>query len=228
MGVAAIIVAGGSGKRMGTTTKKQYLHIHNKEIIAHTVEQFEKNAHIEEIIVVTGKEDISYVKELLTTTYGYQKIKKVVEGGAERQHSVYNGLKALSEDMTHVLIHDGARPLITQSVIERTIEVVKEKAACIVAVPVKDTIKQAGVGGLVEATPKRELLWSVQTPQAFTTALILKAHGYAEEHQILGTDDSMLVEAMGSDVYIVEGDYTNIKITTPEDLVIAERLIEEV
>lgn len=225
MKVAAVIVAGGSGKRMGTSTKKQYLKIKDKEVIAHTVEKFQFNQQIDEIIVVTSKEDVVYVDELLKG-YDLTKVRRVVEGGAERQDSVYNGLRALSKGIEYVLIHDGARPFVEEDTINTGLECAYEHKACIVAVPVKDTIKQVSEKGVVEHTPKREMLWSVQTPQIFSVPLIIEAHEKAKEAGILGTDDSMLVEHLGKEVYITEGKYTNIKITTPDDLLIAERLMD--
>ena len=224
--VAAIIVAGGKGTRMGSTIKKQYLKIGEKEVLAHTVEAFEKVQAIKEIIVVTSEEDTDYVGELLCRQYGYKKVTQIVAGGKERQYSVFNGIKAIGENIDYVLIHDGARPFIKEEVIIKSLEKAYEKKACIVAVPVKDTIKQVDVNGKVETTPNRASLWGIQTPQVFERSLIEKAHAYAKENSILGTDDSMLVEAIGEEVYIVEGDYTNIKITTPEDLIIAETFIK--
>lgn len=225
MSVAAVIVAGGSGKRMGTSIKKQYLKIKDKEVLAHTVEKFQQCREVDEIIVVTGEEDIDYVKHLLEM-YGFHKVKAVVAGGLERQNSVYNGLNAMSKEVRYVLIHDGARPFVTRDIIKKGLEAAYEHGACIVAVPVKDTIKQVNPKGCVEHTPKREMLWSVQTPQVFSVPLIMEAHEQAIREGVLGTDDSMLVESLGKQVYVVKGEYSNIKITTPEDLIVAEALIE--
>lgn len=224
--VSAIIVAGGSGSRMGTKTKKQYLKIHNKEILAHTVECFNSMPEIQEIIVVTGKEDIQYVDKLLKQHYKFDKVKSIVEGGRERQDSVYNGIKQADSQAEYLIIHDGARPLITKEVILKGLDKAYEHKASIVAVPVKDTIKIINSDGKVETTPKRDTLWSVQTPQTFEKKLILEAYKEAYEKHIQATDDSMLVEALGVPVYIVEGEYTNIKITTPEDLIMAENILK--
>lgn len=223
--VAAVIVAGGSGSRMGTKVKKQYLKLKDKEILVHTVERFSTITMIEEIIVVTGQEDIEYVTKLLKEDYKLEKVKKVVAGGKERQDSCYNGIQSVSNHIDYIMIHDGARPLISKKCILDSIEKVKEHKACIVAVPVKDTIKQADDAGKVIHTPKRETLWSVQTPQTFERNLIIQAYEAACNNHIIATDDSMIVEAMGHPVYIVQGEYTNIKITTPEDLLLAERLL---
>ncbi|MEF9959834.1 MAG: 2-C-methyl-D-erythritol 4-phosphate cytidylyltransferase [Niameybacter sp.] len=223
--IAAVIVAGGSGSRMGTKIKKQYLKLKGKEILVHTVERFSTMAQVDEIIVVTGQEDIEYVTELLKETYQIEKVKCVLAGGKERQDSCYNGIKGVSKDIEYILIHDGARPLISEQTIRSSIEKVKEYKACIVAVPVKDTIKQVDETGKVIHTPKRETLWSIQTPQVFEKNLIIEAYEKAKQNQVIATDDSMIVEAFGENVYIVQGEYTNIKITTPEDLLLAERLI---
>lgn len=223
--IAAVIVAGGSGSRMGTKVKKQYLKLKGKEILAHTVERFSTIAQIEEIIVVTSEEDIDYVTMLLRDKYKIKKIKAVVAGGKERQDSCWNGIRSVSKKIDYIMVHDAARPLISETVIEASIEKVKEVKACIVAVPVKDTIKQADQDGKIINTPNRESLWAVQTPQTFEKELLMNAYKEAYIKKVKATDDSMIVEAFGEVVHIVKGEYTNIKITTPEDLLLAERLI---
>ena len=223
--VSAIIVAGGSGSRMGTRTKKQYLKIKDKEILVYAVECFEKMPEIQEIIVVTGKEECSYVEHLLRDTYKLSKVRAVVAGGKERQDSVFNGIQVVNNKADYVVIHDGARPLITEEVVRAGLNTAYMQRASIIAVPVKDTIKVVNKEGKVETTPDRNTLWSIQTPQIFERELITYAHQYAKEHGLSATDDSMLVEAIGVPVYITEGHYTNIKITTPEDMIIAERML---
>ena len=223
--ISAIVVAGGSGSRMGTSTKKPYLKIKDKEILVYTVECFQNMPEIQEIVVVTGKEDITYVEKLLKDTYKLNKVSYIVAGGKERQDSVYNGIQAADEKSDYLVIHDGARPLITKEVVRAGLDMAYAHRASIIAVPVKDTIKLVSKDGKVEDTPDRSSLWSVQTPQIFEKELIIHAHEYAKEHGLSVTDDSMLVEAIGVPVYIVEGEYTNIKITTPEDLIIAEKML---
>lgn len=223
--ISAIVVAGGSGSRMETSTKKQYLKIKDKEILVYTVECFQNMPEIQEIVVVTGKEDITYVEKLLKDTYKLNKVSYIVAGGKERQDSVYNGIQAVDEKSDYLVIHDGARPLITKEVVRAGLDMAYAHRASIIAVPVKDTIKLVSKDGKVEDTPDRSSLWSVQTPQIFEKELIIHAHEYAKEHGLSVTDDSMLVEAIGVPVYIVEGEYTNIKITTPEDLIIAEKML---
>lgn len=226
--VAAIIVAGGSGKRMGMSIKKQYILLKDKEVLAHTIEKFNNSKEIDEIVVVVGEEEIETTQINIIEKHHYTKVTKVVAGGKERQDSVYNGLISLGKDVKYVMIHDGARPFIKRETIKKTLEVTKEKKACVVAVPVKDTIKIVNIEDkAIKDTPVRETLWSVQTPQAFEKGLLMEAYKYGKEKDLQVTDDSMLVEAYGQKVYIVEGDYTNIKITTPEDLIIGKAILEE-
>lgn len=223
--VAAIIVAGGSGKRMGMNIKKQFIELDKKPILAHTIEAFNKCRVIDEIIVVVGKEDKEKVKAEIIDRYGYHKVTQIVEGGAERQDSVYNGLMAVKDGVQYVMIHDGARPFISEEIVEKSLSMTKEKQATVVAVPVKDTIKVVNEECEVEDTPMRSTLWSVQTPQSFKKELLIEAYAYAKERNLTVTDDSMLVEAYGKKVYVVEGDYNNIKITTPEDLVLGQAIL---
>ncbi|MEG0014674.1 MAG: 2-C-methyl-D-erythritol 4-phosphate cytidylyltransferase [Cellulosilyticaceae bacterium] len=225
--IVAIILAGGSGKRMGTAVKKQYIKLKDKEVIAHTIDVFNNMKDISDIIVVTGADEIDYVKEEICDKYKLNKVKKVIAGGKERQDSVWNGIEAVADKYEYVIIHDGARPFIEEETIIKCLDKAKQTGASIVAVPLKDTIKVGNAKtGEVEATPNRETLWSVQTPQIFKTHIIKEAHRYAKTHGIYGTDDSFLVEAMGEKVYIVEGKYTNIKMTTPDDLIIGEKILE--
>lgn len=223
--VAAVIVAGGSGKRMGMKIKKQFIELEGKAILAHTIEAFNKCKVIDEIIVVVGKEDIAKVKTEIVSRYGYDKVIQIIEGGTERQESVYNGLMAVAKEVQYVMIHDGARPFISQEILEKALIMTKEKHATVVAVPVKDTIKVVNEALEVEATPNRSTLWSVQTPQSFKKELLIKAYDYAKEKSLIVTDDSMLVEAYGKKVHVVEGDYNNIKITTSEDLVLGQAIL---
>lgn len=224
--IAVVIVAGGSGKRMGNPLKKQFIKIKDKEILAYTIEAFNDLEEISEIVVVTGEEDINKVEKEIVNRYNYHKVSKVVAGGKERQDSVYNGLMATSEDAKYVMIHDGARPFVSKEVLLRAIQKTKECKATIVAVPVKDTIKIVNTeGDTVEETPQREKLWAVQTPQSFEKRLLVAAYESANKKGLQVTDDSMVVEAYGKQVHVVLGDYTNIKMTTPEDLIIGETIL---
>lgn len=225
--IAAIIVAGGSGKRMGTTIKKQFIKLEGKEVLARTIEAFSNCEEISEIIVVTGAEDIEKVNKEIIQRYELKKVSKVVAGGKERQDSVYNGLMATDKDVEYVMIHDGARPFISNKVLQVAITETMKYKATIVAVPVKDTIKQIdSTLGIVEKTPEREKLWIVQTPQSFERQLLLDAYKEASQKGLQVTDDSMIVEAYGTPVHVVLGEYTNIKITTPEDLVMGKSILE--
>lgn len=227
MKTGVIIVAGGKGTRIGGNVKKQYLTLNGKEILAHTIEAFEKVGVIDEIVLVVGQEDLEYVETAIVHQYGYQKVTQIVAGGKERKDSVWNGICALKEHTDYIMVHDGARPFIKEKEIRACLEAARKEGAALVAVPVKDTIKQVNTSGMVVGTPERSTLWAVQTPQTFAKSLLVEAHLYGQQEALEATDDAMLVEAIGHGVWVVEGDYTNIKITTPEDLVIGEVFIRK-
>lgn len=221
---SVIIVSAGKGSRMKVDINKQFLKIGDKEVIAHTIDKFYNNKNIGEIITVIRKDEKEFFQKNIINRYGYKDI-KIIFGGKERQDSVYNGLKELKKDCKIVLIHDGARPFVTSEIIEKSIECAKKYNSAIVGVPVKDTIKIVNKNYDVCDTPSRNTLWSIQTPQVFDYSLIMKAHKKAKEDKYYGTDDSMLMEHLGYNVKVVEGSYNNIKITTPEDLKLAERIL---
>ena len=228
--ITAIVLAAGSGSRMKSKTKKQFMEIKGKPVIWYSLFEFEKS-RVDEIILVTGKEDIDYCKKEIVEKYNLKKIKNVVAGGSERYESVYNGLKEVTGNI--VLIHDGARPLINNEIIERGIEGTIKSDACVVGVPVKDTIKRADKEGYIIDTPNRSELWITQTPQSFKTDLVKMAYKKMKEELEKGnttlniTDDAMVVEEFTTNqVRFVQGDYKNIKVTTPEDIDIAELFIE--
>ena len=228
--ITAIVLAAGSGSRMKSKTKKQFMEIKGKPVIWYSLFEFEKS-RVDEIILVTGKEDIDYCKKEIVEKYNLKKIKNVVAGGSERYESVYNGLKEVTGNI--VLIHDGARPLINNEIIERSIEGTIKSDACVVGVPVKDTIKRANKEGDIIDTPNRSELWITQTPQSFKTDLVKMAYKKMKEELEKGnttlniTDDAMVVEEFTTNqVRFVQGDYKNIKVTTPEDIDIAELFIE--
>ena len=222
----AIIVAAGRGKRMGTQRSKQFLPLGGKEILAHTMARFEETAAIRDILLVTSADAMEDVREM-AQKYGWRKLSAVVEGGAERQDSVWNGLQRLSADTEIVLIHDAVRPFVTEDILLRSIETAQEVGCCIAGVPAKDTIKVCDGDGMVAATPARESLWQIQTPQTFRKDLILRAYERAMREGFSGTDDASLAEHAGYAVKVILGDYRNIKITTPEDLRIAELFFQE-
>jgi 2-C-methyl-D-erythritol 4-phosphate cytidylyltransferase/2-C-methyl-D-erythritol 2,4-cyclodiphosphate synthase len=224
----ALIPAAGMGKRMGSSINKQYLLLGGKPILAHTLQLFEDAGFIDEIYPIVPEEEIDYCRAEVVERYGFTKVKQIVAGGAERQHSVLNGLQAIAapdaDDL--VLIHDGVRPFVPLEVVRRSIEIAMEHQGALVAVPVKDTVKVARDGFAV-GTPPREALWLAQTPQVFRYGIIRAAHESASAEGFLGTDDASLLERVGVSSHIVIGDYRNIKITTPEDMILAEAFLTE-
>ncbi len=220
----AIVLAGGQGKRMGTKVQKQYLEICGKPVLYYALRAFQKSERIEDIVLVVGEGQEEYCKQEIVEQYGFTKVSKIVIGGSERYHSVWNGLKEVSGG--YVFIHDGARPFVTEDMIERAYAEVQKHGACVVGMPVKDTIKIADEECFSKETPNRKDVWMIQTPQAFETELIREAYELLmQQGQIAATDDAMVVESMlGRKVKFIYGSYENIKITTPEDLKIAEVL----
>ncbi|MCI8430679.1 MAG: 2-C-methyl-D-erythritol 4-phosphate cytidylyltransferase [Lachnospiraceae bacterium] len=234
----AILLAGGRGKRMGTAQSKMYLLIQDKPVLYYSLDVFEKSGVIDEVVLVAGKGQIPYCRREIVEKYGFQKVKAIVEGGAERYHSVWEGLRVLEKENKkggYVFIHDGARPFINEEILERSYEEVCKSRACVVGMPVKDTIKIADEKGCIHMTPNRSLVWQIQTPQVFAEELIIPAYREVieKEQELLSqgiqiTDDAMVVENVcGCPVRLVEGSYANLKITTPEDLEIARIFADE-
>lgn len=225
--IGAVILAGGQGRRMQSQVQKQYMLLGGRPLIAYALEVFE-NSPVDEIVLVSGAGEEDYVRREIIEPMGLKKVTAVVAGGKERFHSVYEGLKAL-EACDYVLIHDGARPLVTKEIIESAIEGAAAEGACVVGMPVKDTIKVSDAKGYAVDTPDRRLLWQIQTPQAFSYPLVKGAYDRLMENETLQhgiTDDAMVVETCtAARVKLVEGSYENLKITTPEDLVVAEALL---
>lgn len=224
----AIVLAAGQGKRMGTKVQKQYLEIDGKPVLYYSLHAFEQSKIIDEIILVVGENQSEYCKDEIVSKYGISKVNKIVEGGAERYHSVWNGLQEV-DDGGYVFIHDGARPFVDEEILKRAYKDVQNCKACVIGMPVKDTIKLADSDGFVNETPERSLLWMIQTPQVFENGLVKKAYALLmEQENIQVTDDAMVVEQMlGHKVKLTEGSYENIKITTPEDLDIAEIFVKK-
>lgn len=218
MKTTAIIVAAGSGRRMNSNTPKQFIEYKNKPILYYTIQAFEKSA-VDEILIVTNKEYIPYVKEDIVNQYSFSKVLDVIEGGRERYDSVYRGLQRLQET-NYVLVHDGARPLVTPELIDGVIGKVREENAVIVGVKAKDTIKIVSEDGIVCDTPNRNNVWNIQTPQAFEYNLLKTAYDkIAMIEELVITDDAMVVEYVTKHpIKVLQGSYTNVKITTPEDL----------
>lgn len=230
MKCTAIILAAGQGKRMKTKVQKQFLMLQGKPLLYYSLACFQKSDEIQEIVVVTGKESIDYCRSEIIEKYGFTKVKSIAEGGKERYDSVYAGLEACSADTDYVFIHDGARPFVTEDIIKRTKEGAVTYQACIAGMPSKDTVKIIDENNMVSATPERSRVWSVQTPQVFLYSLIKEAHDTARSVSMQGvTDDAMVVEQYkNTPVHIVEGAYENIKITTPEDILVAEKILEKI
>jgi 2-C-methyl-D-erythritol 4-phosphate cytidylyltransferase len=225
--IGVIVCAAGQGKRMGLGRNKQFLELHGKPLLIHTLQQWEKSSGIMEITVVVGQGEVEKVRKLIHKEQ-WNKNYTVVVGGNERQESVYQGLLSLATDPHPdiVLIHDGARPFFELQEIEELIEKARVHGAAVLAVPMKDTIKRVTNEGQIEETLDRSKLWAIQTPQAFTYSLILQAHQWATDEGVLATDDASLVEKLNKPVYIVQGSYNNIKLTTPEDIDLAEFLLQ--
>lgn len=221
----AIVLAGGQGKRMGTAVQKQYIELCGKPVLFYALHTFQNSGVIDEIILVVGEGQEEYCRQNIVKKYGFTKVSKVVVGGAERYYSVWNGLQEVSEG--YVFIHDGARPFVSGEMIARAYEEVQKYGACVVGMPVKDTIKIADEDGFSRETPNRKDVWMIQTPQVFETGLVKEAYeALLHEKEISATDDATAVEQMlGRRVKLVVGSYENIKITTPEDLKIAQALL---
>lgn len=225
MKVVAIIVAAGSGKRMGHPTKKQFLSIGSKPILAYTLDVFDSIDKVDRIVLVIPRGWKKYCRKEIIERYRYRKDVEVVNGGARRQDSVACGLALVPSDYEIVIIHDGVRPFVTRKMVLESIAKARKFGACIVAVPVSDTVKMVKSKDIIEKTLPRKSLWRVQTPQTFRLSLIKKAYAKAFKDKFYGTDDAQLVERMHRPVKVISGDYRNIKITTKEDLILAERLL---
>lgn len=221
----AIIPAAGQGKRMQGDRNKQFMLLGGIPIIVHTLRVFQESPVIHDVIIVCGREEVDYYRAQLIPDYGIKKSVRVVTGGEQRQDSVYRGLVSAPSESRYVMIHDGARPLITQELINSLAKEVIDHGAVVPGVPVKDTIKKTDNSGFIIDTPPRENLWHVQTPQVFDRELIFRAHKEALKTRFYGTDDASLVERLGVPVKIISGSYENLKITTPDDLIAAEAII---
>ena len=229
----AVVLAAGKGTRMGGSVAKQFLEIGGKPVVVYALEVFEHSPEIDQIILVTGADKIEYCQKEIIEKYGIKKTVSVCAGGRERYESVWKALQTLKsleseqeQKTDYVLIHDGARPFLNQEMLERLCACVKEEKACVLGMPVKDTIKLVNQEGMIESSPDRSMVWQAQTPQVFSVPLIVEAFARQMKADCTGiTDDAMVVEAqMGVKAQMVMGSYANIKITTPEDLFMAEVL----
>ncbi len=228
----AVVLAAGRGKRMNSNIQKQYMELEGKPVLYYSLNAFQES-FVDEIILVVSPGDETYCFEEIVEKYGFDKVSAIVPGGKERYHSVYNGLKAAEgrvNDDDIVFIHDGARPFITEEILGRAFDEAKNSGACVVGMPVKDTIKIVDDNEYAVDTPNRNYLWQIQTPQVFKYGLVKDCYGrMIEDEELLInkgvaiTDDAMVVEQYSeTKIKLVEGDYTNIKITTPEDISVAE------
>lgn len=223
--VAAVIAAAGEGRRMGGQLEKQFMLLAGRPLLWHTLQTFQISPWIQGVVVAVPKHRVGFVWEDMVRPGGFSKVLEVVEGGAERQESVRRGLCCIGDGWDIVMVHDGARPLITAELIARCVEQTMIWGATVAAVPATDTIKEVDPQGFVDRTHPRERLWMVQTPQTFRYHWIKAAHDRAWREGFSGTDDSSLVERLGVKVRVVKGSYENIKVTTPADLRLAEEIL---
>jgi 2-C-methyl-D-erythritol 4-phosphate cytidylyltransferase len=225
MKTAAVIPTGGTGRRMGGVTPKQYLPLAGIPLLVHTLRTFQNSPSVDAIILVVPSGDIAEVRSNIVDRYIFPKVKAVVAGGRERQDSVRNALAHIDEDNEIVVIHDGVRPLVTTELIELLIDKARKLGAVVTGLDVRDTVKRVDKTGKIAETVSREGLWLTQTPQAFRNDLLIAAYRAAEEGGFLGTDDASLVERAGIPVWMIPGDRENIKVTTKEDLVFCEMIL---
>jgi 2-C-methyl-D-erythritol 4-phosphate cytidylyltransferase len=223
--IGVVIPAAGHGTRMGGSQIKQFLTIGGKPIVVHTIENFQQSKEVDDIVLAAHHDFESELRSLVSE-YNLSKVRRVVRGGKERQDSVWNGLLAIKDyNPDIVLIHDAVRPFISHQLILESIQAAIVYEAAIVAVKPKDTVKMSVQNGFINQTPQRDNLWLAQTPQAFHFSLIMKAFKKAIDDGFYGTDDAALVERISLSVKIIEGTYDNIKITTPDDLTVAEGIL---
>ena len=222
--ISAIIVAAGDSTRMGFKMSKQLITLNGHAAIEYTLTAFQDCPMIDEIIVVARACDID---EIAQVAFNFRKVSSITSGGATRTLSVKRGVKAADRRVTHYVIHDGARILITPRQIETVLNAAFEYGAAAPGTPVTDTIKKVDENGLILSTPDRSALWAVQTPQVFEKELYLRAMNHAVENELAVTDDCSMVEAIGKKVYLIRGEYSNIKLTTPVDLTLAEALLKK-
>lgn len=235
----AIVLAAGSGKRMNSTVAKQYLMLKDKPVIWYALQAFEQSNIVDRIILVVGEGEIAYCQNEIVRKYGFSKVVTVIEGGTERYLSVWEGIKWLADNRPsaeeeYIFIHDGARPFVNEKIISDTYGAAKEYGACVAGMPVKDTIKIADESEFAVQTPNRRTVWAVQTPQVFERNLITEAYSGLVENLVELkrngveiTDDAMVVETiLKKQVKLVKASYENMKITTPEDMKVAESFLE--
>jgi 2-C-methyl-D-erythritol 4-phosphate cytidylyltransferase len=226
MKTLSIIPAGGAGRRMGGGVPKQYLPLAGIPVLARTLRVFQDSSCIDEIILAVPEADIPEVRYAIVEKYGLSKVGLILSGGRERQDSVRNALLQVHADQGIIVVHDGVRPFVTALLIEQVVATARQYGAVSVGVPVKDTVKEVNAEGWVEKTLNRQRLWLTQTPQAFHREILMAAYKKAEEDGVYATDDASLVERMGIPVRMIPGDDANIKLTTTEDMILGERIVD--
>lgn len=228
MRVAAIIAAAGLGRRMQQDTPKTYLRLSGKPILLHTLEVFERVPEVHEVLVVVHREDLEFCQQEIIDPHPLKKVLRLAPGGKERQDSVYNALKILmkeAETVEIILVHDGARPLVEPALVSQVVAAARRHGAAVPGIPCQDTLKRVNPKGEVVETVDRRDLWQIQTPQGFRAALLWQAYQEAMQREFYATDEAALVEALGKTVAVVPGSFLNLKITTPDDLKMAEAIL---
>jgi 2-C-methyl-D-erythritol 4-phosphate cytidylyltransferase len=224
--VTVLVPAAGMGRRMGKAVAKQFLPLGDKPMLAHTLLAFQRSSDIDEIIPILSEDDMEHCLRDVIEAFHITKVRTLVVGGKERQDSVYNGIRKLEQDASVVLVHDGVRPFVTAAMIKECVDRARKGECVAVGVPLKDTVKQVDGQGFVSRTLERSRLWAIQTPQAFPAGVLRKAYEEAYRRKRTATDDAALAEHAGCRVRVIMGSYENIKITTPEDLVLAEEILK--
>ena len=222
----ALIPAAGIGKRMARAVAKQFLPLGDKPLLAHTLLAFQRAPEIDEIIPILPQEEMELCLKDIVEHFHITKVRTLVAGGKERQDSVYQGLMKLEDDTDVVLVHDGVRPFVTHDMIRECVERAKKGECVAVGVPLKDTMKEVNAEGMVKKTLERSRLWAIQTPQAFPAKTLKRVYEESFAQHLHGTDDATLVERAGIPVRVIMGGYENIKVTTPEDLLLAEEILK--
>ena len=227
MKIVALIAAAGKGRRMNSRISKSFIPVSGKPILAYTIDIFEKCKSIDKIYLIVSPEEKEICHKNVILRYKFSKVQELVDGGDTRQDSIYNGLKALDKDTDIIVIHDGVRPLVEETIIQDSIEEAQKYGAAIAAIPIKDTVKKSDNNFYISKTLNREEIWRAQTPQTFKYDIILPAYHQAYKDKYLATDDAAIVEKYGHKVKLIIGPEENIKITTPFDLIVAEVFLKK-
>jgi len=211
---------------MGEGKKKPFLMLGKVPIIVHTLKRFQTNPLINEIVLVVPEDKIEYCEQKIVTGFSLTKVNKIISGGERRQESVFNGLQSISQETDIVVVHDGVRPFLSKPILDTSIKKAREKGTAIVAISVKDTLMKISEQGIFSEGLNRNSIWRIQTPQVFKREILIDAFEKAQKDDFFGTDESTLVTRLGIPVYVVNGSELNIKITTPEDLVLGESILK--